>query len=146
MRPSLAAVLCLALAFPLMAQQPGPGGAATPADQMDAQPKILKLAATVDGSGRFVFTRDAARYEHGHWSPPTGVSLGGEPWPDLARTPAAWSEAARSFDLARAWVVKRRGRDVIALESTPDGFDLYLGDSPNGAADYAVTIAIPRRR
>ena len=38
------------------------------------------------------------------------------------------------------------GRDVIALEHTPDGFDLYLSDSPNSGAEYDVTIAIPRRR
>ena len=47
--------------------------------------------------------------------------------------------------LEEAQELKRQGRDVIALESTPAGFDLYLCDSPNGSADYAVTIAIPRK-
>jgi hypothetical protein len=35
---------------------------------------------------------------------------------------------------------------VIALEQTKDGFDLYICDSPNGAADYEVTIEIPRNK
>ncbi len=71
--------------------------------------------------------------------------FGGELWLDLTRTPPIWLETAAHLDLTKAWIVKRQGRDVIALEQTPDGFDLYLCDSPNGAADYEVVIAIPRR-
>ena len=35
--------------------------------------------------------------------------------------------------------------ETFANIFTADGFDLYLCDSPNGAADYAITLAIPRR-
>ena len=115
------------------------------ADLTNAQPKLLRITATVDGSGKIVFTRQAVRYEHKQWGQPTNVSFGGEPWLDLTRTPPTWLEAAAHLDLTKAWIVKRKGRDVIALEQTPDGFDLYLCDSPNGAADYEVVIAIPRR-
>jgi hypothetical protein len=108
--------------------------------------KLLCLTANVDGSGRFIFTRDSAHYEHKHWSPPVDVALNGEAWSDLARTPASWSEFCRGLDLSRARIVKREGRDIAALEPTSAGFDLYLDDSPNGSADYAVTIAIPRRK
>ena len=107
--------------------------------------ELLRLTANVDGSGRFIFTSKDARYEHMNWSPPTNVTLNGLPWGDLARTPANWPRFCDGFDLSRAWIVEREGRDVIALEQTPRGFDLYLDDSPNGAADYEVTIAIPRR-
>ena len=69
----------------------------------------------------------------------------GEPWTKLDQTPAAWRDYSRRLDLSKARIVQRQGRDVIALEQTPDGFDLYLCDSPNGAADYDVTVAIPRR-
>jgi hypothetical protein len=73
------------------------------------------------------------------------VTFDGEAWTDLNQTPAGWSELSRQLNLAHARIVSRSGRDVIALEPTAEGFDLYLNDTPNGAADYSVTIAIPRR-
>lgn len=115
-------------------------------DKIAAQPKLLRITAMVDGSGRVIFTRDGVRYEHRHWEEPTDVTFDGEPWLDLSKTPPAWRDVVGHLDLTKAWIVKREGRDVIALEQTPDGFDLYLCDSPNGAAHYEVTIAIPRRR
>lgn len=113
-------------------------------DVMDAQPKLLRITARIDGSGRIIFTRDSVRYEHKHWDQPENVVFDGEPWPNLSRTPVAWSEISKHLDLSRAWIVNRKGRDVIALEHTPAGFDLYLCDSPNGAAEYEVLLAIPR--
>ena len=108
------------------------------------QPKMLRVAGTIDGSGRIVFTRYSVIYEHKHWSRPTNMTFDGEPW-DLLRTPESWGKLGEQLDLTKAWIVKRSGRDVIALEHTADGFDLYLCDSPNGAAFYEVIIAIPRR-
>ena len=110
-----------------------------------SQPKLLRLSGQIDGSGRVVFTRDGVRYEHKHWGKPARMLFDGEPWAQTDRTPAAWREIVGGLDLTRVWIVKRRGRDVIALENTPDGFDLYLCDSPNGAANYSITLAIPRR-
>ena len=52
--------------------------------------------------------------------------------------------SVNGLDLTRARIANRDGRDVIALEETAGGFDLYLCDSPNGSANYEVTIAIPR--
>ena len=111
-----------------------------------AQPKLLRISARCDGSGRIVFTRDRVHYEHKHWGRPHYVLFDGEPWNKLDRTPTPWRDFSHRLDLTKASIVKRHGRDIIALESTPDGFHLYLSDSPNGAADYSVTIAIPRRR
>lgn len=101
---------------------------------------------TVDGSGRIIFTNRKALYEHKHWAPPTKVHFDGIPWLNLETTPPTWSDYSSQLDLTKAWIVKRTGRDVIALEHTPDGFDLYFSDSPNAAANYEVTIAIPRRQ
>jgi hypothetical protein len=115
------------------------------ADLPEPREQVLKLAATVDGSGRIIFNGDSARYEHKFWTPPWNVTFDGEAWTDLNQTPAGWSELSRQLDLAHARIVSRSGRDVIALEPTAEGFDLYLNDTPNGAADYSVTIAIPRR-
>ena len=113
---------------------------------IDVHPKLLRITATIDGSGRFQFTRDSLKFEHKHWSRPTHVSIDGEPWKDLNATPGPWRDVADRVDLTKAWIVKREGRDTIALESTPDGFDLHVADSPNGAAEYSIVIAIPRLR
>jgi hypothetical protein len=105
----------------------------------------VHISATVDGSGRFVFTSGAVRYIHKSWSPPTDVKFNGEPWTNLDDTPWMWARISDRFDLSRARLVERQGRDTIALEHTPEGFDLYFCDAPNGAAAYAATVAIPRR-
>jgi hypothetical protein len=115
-------------------------------DAADAQPQLVRISATVDGSGRILFRKGKAVYEHKHWSRPLLAYFDGTPWTDLGTTPASWADYSDQLDLSKAWLVRRNGRDLIALETTPDGFDLYLNDSPNGAAHYEVTIAIPRRR
>jgi hypothetical protein len=111
-----------------------------------AEAKIVKLTAEVDGSGFFEFTPVSARYHHLNWQPPTAVTLDGEPWTELDQTPPAWTDNGRQLDLSRAQIVERKGRDVVALEKTEAGFDLYFCDSPGGADPYKVTIAIPWRR
>jgi hypothetical protein len=128
-------------------------GVAGDGDSMDpagalaarAQPRLVRLSGRFDGSGRILFAEGKVRYEHRHWGLPADLLFDGEPWERMDETPAAWSDLRGKLDLTRAWIVERSGRDVIALESTADGFDLYLCDSPNGASEYAVTIAIPRR-
>lgn len=131
------------------ADQAAPGNTGAPggaADVILAQPQLVRIAATVDGSGHIVFTRAKATYEHKHWAPPTQVHFDGIPWLNLETTPPTWADYSSQLDLTKAWIVKRTGRDVVALEHTPDGFDLYLSDSPNEAANYEITIAIPRRQ
>jgi hypothetical protein len=107
--------------------------------------RLLTITANVDGSGKFVFTPQDAHYEHLNWSPPTNVAINGEPWGELGHTPDAWRRFSDGLDLTHARIVERQGCDVIALEPTAKGFDLYMDDSPNGSADYSVVIAIPRR-
>ena len=114
-------------------------------DSLGAYVSFFRITASVDGSGRIIFTAQDVRYEHKHWSPPWNVTFNGEPWSSLESTPAGWRELSGHLDLTKAWIVRRIGRDVIALEQTREGFDLYLDDSPNGAADYEVTVAIPQR-
>jgi hypothetical protein len=114
-------------------------------DDLSAYVKLIRISADVDGSERFVFTPRYVRDEHKFWSRPTGVTFNGEPWTDLDHSPPGWQRLSRHLDLSRAWIVKRQGRDVVALEQTEKGFDLYLCDSPNGSSYYDVTIAVPRR-
>jgi len=107
--------------------------------------QVIRITARVDGSGHIVFTRGAVHYVHKHWEPPTNVTFDGKPWTDLKKTPEGWKDYSARLDLGKAWIVERKGRDTIALETTPDGFSLYLCDSPEGSSDYEVTLAIPER-
>jgi hypothetical protein len=105
----------------------------------------LTLSATIDGSERFIFTPDNAWNEHGQWSPPAAVLWNGQPWDDLSRAPDGWTEFAAHLDLRKATLLTRNGRDIIALEPTTEGFDLYIADTQMGAARYSITISIPRK-
>ena len=105
----------------------------------------ITISATIDGSERFIFTPDMAYDEHGRWGQPQNVLFNGEAWTDLSQPPAGWPDLAKQLDLARASIVIRKGRDVIALEPTPDGFDLYFADTQMGAGQYEVSISIPRK-
>jgi hypothetical protein len=108
------------------------------------QPTLLQISATVDGSGRIVFTRDTVRYIHLHYKRPDEVKVGSQVWTDFSSPLPGWNGA--NLDLKKASIVKRQGRDVIALEHTADGFDLYFVDSPVGPGYYEVTVAIPPLR
>lgn len=155
MKTTLNTRLCLMVAAVLAVGVPTSGQPSRPSDKdgaraafdaaVDAQPKLLRISGRFDGSGRFIFRNKSVRYEHKHWQRPRAVLFDGEPWTKLQRTPAAWRDYGVDLDLSKARIVKREGRDMIALEQTADGFDLYIGDSPNGAADYTVTLAVPRR-
>ncbi|MBC8112744.1 MAG: hypothetical protein H7062_00035 [Candidatus Saccharimonas sp.] len=156
MKTCLQAVLYLLVATALSADEISPNkkitkpdsrdSVATSDDSVEAQPKLLRIYATVDGTGRIIVTGRTVCYERKRGGQLTQVKFDGEPWSDLDKTPPAWRDIGERLDLTRAWIVKRKGRDVIALETTPDGFDVYFCDSPGGAGDYEVTIAIPRRR
>ena len=121
-------------------------GCATSKQTVASGPKVLRISANVDGSGRFVFTPERVRYEHRSWGQPTEVTFDEQPWLNLARTPSGWAAIGSQLDLRKASIVERKGRDTIALEHTPTGFDLYFSDAPNGSADYEVTVSIPRRK
>jgi hypothetical protein len=121
-------------------------GAASSNSVTTRRPKLLRISATVDGSDKIVFTDESVRCKHKFWSPMTNVMFNGKPWHDLDHTPTRWLAFSDRLDLSKARIVKRQGRDAIALETTRAGFDLYLDDSPNGAAEYSVTIAIPYRK
>ena len=104
-------------------------------------PTTLHISARVDGSGRFVFTRDSVRYVHVDYQPPAELTFGRQVWTDLTRPLPGWNSA--NLDLQRASIIKRDGRGVIALEHTAEGFDLYLADAPVGSGVYEVVVAIP---
>lgn len=103
----------------------------------------IAFSATIDGSDRFVFTRNMAYNEHGQWGPARKVVFNDQPWEDLSQPPPGWADLIQNLDLPRATLITRNGRDVIALEPTADGFDIYFADTQMGAADYQATLSIP---
>jgi len=105
----------------------------------------VTLSAVVDGSGVFTFSEDSVTYTHRHWEPPKHVLFNGKPWENLEISPKEWTLQRGRLDLSNAWVTKRQGRDLVALERTAIGFNVYVADTPNDAAPYCLTIAIPLR-
>ena len=120
------------------------GGSSAPVDPSRGAVEIT-ISATVDGSERFIFTRDTAWNDHGRWQAPKDVLFNDTPWEDLSQAPSGWVELAPKLDLSKATITVRNGRDIIALEPTPEGFDLYFADTQMGSAKYSVTISIPRK-
>jgi hypothetical protein len=105
----------------------------------------ITLSATIDGSDRFVFTRDHVWNDHGKWDLPKKVLFNGAPWEDLSQAPPGWPELAEALDLRKAAIVTRDGRDFVSLERTAEGFDIYFADTLMGSGQYMVTISIPRK-
>jgi len=122
-----------------------PGRISVPIKPMPRETVTLSFSATIDGSERFIFTRDHVWNEHGQWDPPSRVMFNGTPWTDLSQPPPGWTEFVDGLDLAGARLATREGRDVIALETTEKGFELLFADTFMGAGKYAVTIEIPRK-
>lgn len=106
---------------------------------------LITFSATIDGSDRFVFAPDNVWNIHGQWGQPKNVIFNGDPWLDLSQPPAGWAELAKGLDLPGASIAVRKGRDVIALERTADGFELLFADTQMGSATYEVTLSIPRK-
>lgn len=107
--------------------------------------EYLTITGQIDGSEKFIFTPEQVKWVHLHWSEPDDMTFKGKPWNNPRKTPAQWAEFAAAVDLPHAIIVKRKGRDLVALEPTGNGFILYFDDAPNGAAPYSVTIAIPKQ-
>lgn len=135
---SLAAVCLAALVQPVGSPMQTREGGTSPV-------WTVTLSAVVDGSGVFTFSEDSVTYTHRHWEPPKHVLFNGKPWENLRISPKEWTLQRGKLDLSHAWLIRRQGRDVVALEKTATGFTVHVADSPNGADSYSLTIAIPLR-
>src|SRR4029078_10129194 len=67
--------------------------------QTAARTLTLTISAKVDGSERFIFTRENVYDEHGRWQAPKDVIFNGEPWADLSAPPPGWEKLAANLDL-----------------------------------------------
>ncbi|MBN8422401.1 MAG: hypothetical protein J0L73_26035 [Verrucomicrobia bacterium] len=136
MKPLLSTACALALLF-------SAASCTTPRPPAAAH-ESLTISGLIDGSEKFIFSPAGVQWAHLHWSEPDDMTFQGSHWYNPCKTPVQWARYA-ALDLPRARIIKRQGRDLVALEPTADGFILYFDDSPNGAGAYSVTIAIPRK-
>lgn len=130
---------------PLTIAKPEAIAAPAPVAKPAAKIVTLTLSAEIDGSDRFIFTRDNVWNVHGRWQAPKHIRFNGQPWIDVFIAPEGWTELAAKLDLSKVALTTRKGRDVIALEHTADGFDLYFVDSQMGSAIYEAVITIPEK-
>ena len=87
MKVILSSCLSLVCGFLAVVEQPPPQPTAPPVrdggpavdDRARAEPYLLRITATVDGSGKMTFTSQAVCYEHKHWSLPTNVVIDDKP-------------------------------------------------------------------
>lgn len=127
-------VLCaIAFAFSIVQSQ----------DRLGPGDQEITISGFIDGSDQFHFSPGKIAWTHKHWKAPTEMTFAGSRWTNLDRAPQAWVNM-KNLDLSKARVIKRTGRDTVALEKTNNGFILFFCDSPNGGDHYSITIAIPR--
>jgi hypothetical protein len=59
---------------------------------------LLTHSAVIDGSDRFILTRDTVWNQHQKRQPPQNDVFNGKPWTDLTTPPATGSEFAKDLD------------------------------------------------
>ena len=108
---------------------------------------VLTLRGMIDGSEEVHIYQDRAEWIHKHWRGPADITVNGTAWdievPFVNQGTTAYFK--HPMDFSRTRVLMARGRDVAAMVATPDKLILYLSDSPNGAAEYEMRIAVGRK-
>jgi hypothetical protein len=104
---------------------------------------ILDIKATIDGGDLLKITPKGANWIHNQYALPTDISVNGVSW-DPGLQPNLHKTGLEDVDFSTARVVWRSGRDVVAMENTPDGITVYFNDTPPSAAPYEIKIAMQR--
>lgn len=104
--------------------------------------KNLTISAKVDGSGKFIIKKDQITYTHLHWGKPENVLIDGKKWENLDEPFKISKEFSGAINLQKAKVLKKKGRDVVAMEKDDDSLVVYFDDSPNGSDEYEIVIAL----
>lgn len=98
----------------------------------------MTLEATIDGSGKFIFSENQIRYQHSSWDYPSNVMINGRKWNNL-QDPFMLE---KKYNYSSAEVIDRKGRDMISMEKNSTGLVVYVNDSPNGAGLYSISIKL----
>jgi len=106
---------------------------------------VFHFKGIIDGSDRIFITRAGALWEHVNWDWPQGsVTVNGNQWDSRQKnyitSPGVTRFLPESFSLDSAQLQVTEGRDVVALERTPNGVMVYMDDTFSGADEYEFTI------
>ena len=121
-----------------------PSSSQVPAGQTDVSPlPTLDIRAKIDGSDILSITPKGLTWIHKYFNAPADVSINGVHWnvsQDLSLPLTGPLAFLQNVDLSTAKVLKRSGRDTIALEHTDEGLAVYFADCPSGAGRYGIKI------
>ncbi len=106
---------------------------------------IFHFIGRVDGSDSIKITHYGAFWNHVNWDWPQGpVMINGTQWNPQQKNYVTtlglniFLPVLFSLDTADLQVIQ--GRDVVAMERTPDALIVYLDDTPNGADTYEFNV------
>ena len=126
--------------------------AVTPDDLRPAPPPtfVLRIRARIDGSDECTITRDGATWVHKAWDWPPSVEIDDLKWVP-AETNVLQNAGTTRFlpprvDFARARVLSRSGRGVVACESSPEGLRIVFADVDGGSDVHEIAIELPTGR
>jgi hypothetical protein len=111
----------------------------------DSGDALFHFKGLVDGSDKIVITRDGALWNHINWGWPHGaVTINGTQWKPQEKNYVTTTGTSKflpeTFSLESVNLETIQGRDVIALERTPNALVVYLNDTPIGPGEYEFKI------
>jgi hypothetical protein len=107
-------------------------------------PIVLDIKANIDGCDVLHLSQTGAKWEHRLFQWPSDVSVNGNAW-DITAQPTLSKTGLDDADFLSAKIVNRSGRDIIAMENSTRGLDIYFDDGPPGADAYEIQIAMNRK-
>jgi len=108
-----------------------------------SNPVKLDVVATIDGSDCLTIDSTGAHWRQMVGGPPSDITLNGKPMDPGAKL-ALSDVGLAGVDLTSASVISRTGRDIVAMEKTGQGLDIYFADTPGGSDRYEINIQFAR--
>ena len=111
---------------------------------------VLRLRARIDGSDECTITREGATWTHKAWDWPPSVEINEIKWvpaeSNVLQNAGPTRFVPPRVDFARARVLSRSGRGVVACESSPEGLRIVFADVDGGSDVHEIAIELPTRR
>jgi hypothetical protein len=117
--------------------------AAPPVVRTATNPAKLDVVAAIEGSDVLTINQAGARWRQVDGGPPSDVTVNGKPMDPSANLGLSELGLA-GVDLSSAAVLSRSGRDIVAMEKTGQGLDIYFADTPGGSDRYEIQISFGR--
>jgi hypothetical protein len=106
---------------------------------------VFHFKGIIDGSDKILINHAGALWEHVNWDwPPGSVTVNDRQWDSREKNYITTAGTNRflpvRFSLSAVELQVINGRDMVALERTPNGLAVYLDDTFPGADEYEFTI------